>query len=69
MNKNLHLLSYNNYTNRTLKRFAELWEYNEIGAVIAANEGISFDPGNDVFTSVIVNYDDELKPDYLLVCD
>lgn len=69
MNKNLHLLSYNNYTNRTLKRFAELWEYNEIGAIIAANEGVSFDPGNDVFTSVIVNYDDELKPDYLLVCD
>lgn len=69
MNKNLYLLSYNNYYNRILKRFSELQEYNEAGAILHTTEALSFNPNDDVFTTAIVNHPDDIHPDYVLVCD
>lgn len=69
MNKNLHLLSYNNYYNRILKRFDELWEYNDAGTILHTTEALSFNPNDNIFTTVIVNHPDNINPDYVLICD
>lgn len=69
MNKNLYLLSYNNYYNRILKRFNELQEYDDAGTILHAIGAVSFNPNDDIFTTVIVNHPDDIHPDYALVCD
>lgn len=61
---NLSFLNYNNYFNRLLKRLdtpEEYLEY-ECETVYSAN----FNPANGINTEVIVNIDDDIKPDYMI---
>lgn len=62
----LYLLKYNNYYNRTLKKFDTIDEYSSF--VVATFEGVNFNPNDGAQTEQIVNYNGEM-PDYLIVVD
>ena len=61
---NIHLLSYNNYYNRILKRLNSINEYQEyiLGTLINVN----FNPNDGVETKQVINWNDNI-PDYLIV--
>lgn len=64
-NKNLILLKYNNYYNRTLKYYATAAEYvdYQIGNTIL---NVNFNPNDGVSTAIDIDWYDDI-PDYLLV--
>lgn len=64
-NKNLILLKYNNYYNRTLKYYATAAEYvdYQIGNTIL---NVNFNPNDGVSTTIDIDWYDDI-PDYLLV--
>lgn len=65
----LHLLSYNNYYNRIIKREASLTEYIPY-RLNAPVENVNFIPNNDITTTQIINWDySDACPDYLIVAD
>lgn len=62
----LYLLKYNNYYNRTLKKFDTIDEYSSF--VVATFEGVNFNPNDGTQTEQVVNYNGDM-PDYLIAVD
>lgn len=64
-NKNVILLSYNNYYNRTLKYYSNTQDYlkYQIGNTL---NNINFNPNDGVQTELVINWTFDI-PDYLLV--
>jgi hypothetical protein len=65
---NLILLTYNNYSNRIVKRSEVLNDYLE-GNLYQALPGLNFNPNDDITTEHIINWNNTWKPDYMLVTD
>lgn len=68
----IYLLKYNNYYNRTIKRYStinELLDRNDV-AVIGTFENVNFNPGDGVATQLTLNYTSLYQqPNYLVVED
>lgn len=65
----LHLLNYNNYYNRIIKREANLAAYIPY-RLHAPVENVNFIPNNDITTTQIINWDySDVTPDYLIAAD
>lgn len=62
----LHLLNYNNYYNRIIKKYDKLNDY--IPHRLAVLEHINFNPNDGISTEQIVNYTGDM-PNYLIVSD
>lgn len=62
----LLLLQYNNYFDRTIKKFDTIAEYEAV-ALYSYIPGVDFNPNEDVNTTQIINWTLEWMPDYLLV--
>lgn len=62
----LHLLRYNNYYNRLVKRLETIEEYSDY--ILQSMESVNFNPNDGVSTSQVINYAGDI-PDYLIVCN
>lgn len=68
----IYLLKYNNYYNRTIKRFSTINELLDRDDVVEIGtfENVNFNPGDGVATQLTLNYTHQyLQPNYLVVED
>lgn len=68
----LVFLNYNNYFNRRVKtayNFAPLYELAGSATGAITKTGVNFNPNDGVRTEIVVNWDQDYIPDYLLVCN
>lgn len=67
----LLFITYNNYFNRQVKRFESLpYAYEFLSTTAAVRkEKINFNPNDGVRAELVVNWDQDFIPDYMLVCN
>lgn len=61
---NIYLYSFNNYTNRIVKKYDTLAEYGT--PLYSIIDSVNFKPGDGVTTKQVVYFDDANKADYLI---
>ena len=61
---NIYLYSFNNYTNRIVKKYDTLAEYGT--PLYSIIDSVNFKPGDGVTTKQVVYFDDASKADYLI---
>lgn len=61
----LHLLRYNNYYNRIIKRYDTIEEYEDY--ILESFSNINFNPNDGITAEQIINYNGAI-PDYVIIC-